>query len=183
MELLRPDRAKMLQPRVMRELIFVTHSTSTDNEAGIASGLRDVGLSDVGREQAAEIGRRFAPDIVYCSDLRRAVETAEIAFGSGFIADARLREQDYGERTGAPSKEIETERLDTVDLPFRGGESLRDVARRVRGFLADVTAQHTLVIGHRATKLALDHLLAGMTLEDAVAAPYEWEPSWTYEIS
>jgi broad specificity phosphatase PhoE len=162
-------------------LIFVTHSTSTDNEAGVASGHRDVSLSALGREQAAEMGQRFSPDVVYCSDLKRAIETAEIAFGT-FHADPRLREQDYGERTGASSKELEVERLATVEEPFPGGESLRDVAARVAAFLEDVPRDGTvLVIGHRATKLAFDHLLGGLTLEDAVNARYEWQPAWVYQ--
>ena len=161
-------------------LIFATHSTSTDNEAGIASGHRDVSLSEVGRRQAAAM--HFEVDAVYCSDLKRAKETAEIAFGS-YMADARLREQDYGERTGAPSAEIETERPRTVGTPFPGGESLHDVARRVASFLDDVPRDtQILVIAHRGVKLALDHLLAGMTLDDAVRAPYAWQPGWTYEL-
>jgi broad specificity phosphatase PhoE len=165
------------------ELVFVTHSTSTDNEAGIASGHRDVSLSELGRRQAAELGERYRNgfDAVYCSDLRRAVETAEIAFAS-FRVDARLREQDYGERTGAPSREIETERLVTVDAPFPGGESLRDVVERMRSFVAELEpSRRALVIGHRATKIGFDVLLGRMTLEDAVQAPYVWQPGWTYE--
>jgi broad specificity phosphatase PhoE len=161
-------------------LIFATHSTSTDNEAGIASGHRDVALSDLGRRQAAAM--RFDVDAVYCSDLKRAVETAQIAFGDAYAADPRLREQDYGERTGAPSAEVELERMDAVDVSFPGGESLRDVAHRVDAFLSDLREDRVLVIAHRAIKLAFDHLLAGMALEDAVAAHYAWQPSWTYEL-
>lgn len=167
-------------------LVFETHSTSTDNESGIASGNRDISLSELGRRQAAELGRRAAGrfDVVYCSDLHRAVETAEIAFGAGYRVDARLREQDYGERTGAPSAEVEIERLATVDEPFPRGESLRDVARRVASFLEEIPRDgNVLVIGHRATKLAFDHLLGGMTLQAAVGAPYAWQPGWRYEIA
>jgi alpha-ribazole phosphatase/probable phosphoglycerate mutase len=165
------------------EIVFVTHSTSTDNEAGIASGHSDVSLSAIGRRQAAELGEsshgRF--DAVYCSDLRRAVETAEIAFGSSFSTDARLREQDYGERTGAPSAEIEVERRTTVDAPFPGGESLRDVVRRMRGFVDEIEDdQRVLVIGHRATKIGFDVLLGGLSLEEAVSSDFAWQPGWSY---
>lgn len=65
------------------ELIFETHSTSADNEAGVASGWRDPPLSAKGREQAKELGERHyggRVDAVFPSDLKRAVETAEIAF-------------------------------------------------------------------------------------------------------
>jgi len=167
------------------ELVFVTHSTSTDNEAGIASGSRDVSLSELGRAQAAELGDRFrgAVDVVYCSDLKRAIETAEIAFGTRIRVDARLREQDYGDRTGAPSVEIERERLATVDAPFPRGESLRQVVARMKPFVDELkTSERALVIGHRATKIGFDVLLGGMTLEDAVSTPYSWQPGWTYRV-
>jgi broad specificity phosphatase PhoE len=168
------------------EIVFEVHSTSTDNEAGIASGNRDVSLSETGRRQAKELGARYKTtvDAVYCSDLRRAIETAEIAFGSSaFSADPRLREQDYGERTGAPSAEIELERLDTMDRPFPAGESLSDVAGRVRGFLAELPSEgRVLVIGHRATKIALDHLLGGVPLDEAVSAEHVWQAGWSYVL-
>jgi len=166
------------------ELVFITHSTSTDNEAGIASGSRDVPLSELGRRQAAEVGERFrgAIDVVYCSDLRRAIETAEIAFGPLFRVDSRLREQDYGDRTGAPSAEVEIERVDTTDRPFPGGESLSDVASRVAAFVDELDEGRVLVIAHRGVKIALDHVLGGMTLAEAVRAPYAWQPGWPYEL-
>jgi len=182
---LRLPRSDSLGEMAAVQIVFETHSTSTDNEAGIASGSRDVGLSELGRRQAADLGQRSRGryDAVYASDLRRSIQTAELAFADTvpIHVDARLREQDYGERTGAPSKEIEEERRGTVDEPFPGGESLRDVAARVRSFLDELPdARRFLLIGHRATKIVLDHLLGDMTIEEAVTAPYTWQPGWPY---
>jgi len=39
-----------------------------------------------------------------------------------------------------------------------------------------------LVIGHSATRWALEHLLAGRALEDLVDAPFDWQPGWRYRI-
>src|SRR6266545_6363763 len=83
--------------RVTVEIIFEYHSTSTDNEAGVASGWSDPPLSAKGRAVAKELGERRQGeqiDAVFCSDLRRAIETAEIAFGKRIPihADHRLRE-------------------------------------------------------------------------------------------
>ena len=75
-----------------RSVIFETHATSLDNEAGLASGWFDVDLSALGEEQARTLGeRRRADDLasVYCSDLRRAWRTAELAFGSRTIPVVR----------------------------------------------------------------------------------------------
>jgi probable phosphoglycerate mutase len=60
------------------DIIFETHSTSKDNERGIATGWLDGRLSEKGRAQACELSRRRreeAVDAVLTSDLRRALET------------------------------------------------------------------------------------------------------------
>jgi broad specificity phosphatase PhoE len=166
------------------EIIFEYHSTSTDNDAGVASGWTDPSLSPKGREQAKELGERRGGeqiDAVFPSDLRRAVETAEIAFPAAPIhPDARLREYDYGTMTGSPPDVIHAERPRRVDTPFPEGESLRVVAARVQSFLEDLSpdwdGKRVVVIGHGATKLALDHLLNGMSLEVAAAQVFVWEP-------
>ncbi len=173
------------------EIIFETHSTSVDNEAGIASGWRDACLSLTGREQAKELGKRRRGerlDAVFCSDLRRAVETAEIAFGTAvpIYPDIRLREYDYGTLTGAPPERIHTERPGRVDTPFPEGESLRDVVERVRSFLdglaRDWNGKGVVVIGHVATKLAFDQLLGGLSLDEVASAPFTWQPGWQYVL-
>ena len=88
------------------EIVFETHSTTTDNERWVASGWLDGQLSPLGRRQARELGERRADDelvAVFCSDLGRAVETAQIAFGGRGLPifhDWRLRECNYGMLNG-----------------------------------------------------------------------------------
>ena len=69
------------------DIVFETHSTSTDNEAGIATGWLGGELSAAGREQARLLGGRRrcdAIDTVLVSDLARAGATAHKAIvGSG----------------------------------------------------------------------------------------------------
>jgi broad specificity phosphatase PhoE len=111
------------------EVVYETHSTSVDNERGIATGWLDGELSEWGREQASELGRRRRDDgiaTVYASDLGRAVETARIAFGGTGIAvhhDARLRECDYGELNGATVDAVMAVRRRHVDEPFPGARA------------------------------------------------------------
>ena len=67
------------------ELVYETHSTSVDNECGIATGWLPGELSASGREQARLLGERRRDDgiaAVYASDLRRAIETAEKGAGT-----------------------------------------------------------------------------------------------------
>jgi 2,3-bisphosphoglycerate-dependent phosphoglycerate mutase len=178
---------------VALEICFETHATSLDNEAGLASGWHDVELSPLGEEQARELGerRRAEPLLaVYCSDLRRSFETAEIAFhGRAFpiARDARLRECDYGTLTRRPVEEIDAWRDRCVRQPFPGGESYEQVAARAGAWLSAVRAAHRsgriLVIGHRATFYAFEHLLRAVPLHHAVASPWKWQEGWEYSTA
>ena len=176
----------------MITLVYETHSTTTDNEALIATGWLEGRLSGRGRQQAEALGERRRRDgivRVYTSDLARAVETAQIAFaGSGIPVreDARLRECNYGELNGRPVAEIDAVRLDHVDEPFPGGESYRDVVERTRLFLADLPEElegaRIVLIAHSANRWALEHLLEGMGLHELVVAPFEWQEGWIYRL-
>ncbi len=174
----------------MITLYYSPHATSVDNEAGRASGHADIPLSARGRQEAEQRGQQYAAtpvDVVFCSDLQRATVTAQIAFsalGVPIIRDARLRECDYGEWTQRPRTEIKFE--DHIVEPFPGGESMFMVAQRVGDFLRDVLDSHDcktiVVIGHAATKHALDYWSGTDSLEAAVNLPWEWldVPVWRY---
>jgi broad specificity phosphatase PhoE len=174
------------------ELVYETHSTSTHNEAGIATGWLEGELSAHGREQARALGERRRDDgiaVVYTSDLGRAIETAEIAFAGSDIErrqDPRLRECNYGELNGHPVAEIDALRASRVDEPFPGGESYREVVERTRDFLGELLAEldgeRVLVIAHAANRWSLQHLLEGVPLEELVAAPFEWQEGWEYGL-
>jgi alpha-ribazole phosphatase/probable phosphoglycerate mutase len=174
------------------ELVFETHSWSEENERGIATGWLPGRLSERGRATAAELGARRRDDgitAVFTSDLRRSVETADIAFdGTGLpvLHDWRLRECDYGSRNGTPAAAIRADRADHLDRPYPGGESWRQAVRRVGRFVTDLpmrwTEQRVLVIGHVATHWALEHLLNGVPLETLVAHDFEWREGWEYQV-
>jgi 2,3-bisphosphoglycerate-dependent phosphoglycerate mutase len=172
------------------ELVFETHSLTIDNEEGLATGWLGGTLSPRGRVLAAELGERRRDDgvdVVFASDLARAVETAEIAFRGidiPVLLDWRLREIDYGDWNGAPVDLIERERPSRVHVPFPGGESFCDAAKRMASFLDDVGSerggQRIVVIGHTATRWALDHLIAGQALARVVTEPFAWREGWEY---
>jgi 2,3-bisphosphoglycerate-dependent phosphoglycerate mutase len=173
-------------------VVFETHSTSVDNELGIATGWNEGALSATGREQALQLGDRRRADgiaVVFTSDLRRAVETAEIAFtGSALpvVQDRRLRECNYGTLNGMPRAQLDAERQLRLDEPFPGGESWRQAVQRVAGFLHELPRAHdgqrVLVIGHVATRWALDHVAGGRSLATLVETPFEWREGWEYTL-
>jgi broad specificity phosphatase PhoE len=169
-------------------VVFETHATSDDNEAGIATGWLGGALSAAGRDQAAELGRRRRADAieaVYASDLWRAVETAAIAFEGTAVpirVDWRLRECDYGELNGMPRPILDAQRVQRVDEPWPEGESWRQAVARVNGFIDELDHGRVLVIGHVATRWAFEHRVNGRSLEDLAAEEFDWRPGWEYRL-
>jgi len=174
------------------ELVYETHSRTTDNEAGFATGWLEGSLSETGRGFARALGKRRRDDgigAIFTSDLGRAVETVEIAFSGSAIPvlkDWRLRECNYGELNGRPVAEIEAEKLRRIEEPYPGGESYRDVVERVRSFLDDLSPRYDgariLLVSHAAPRWALEHLLRGRDLRDLTSEPFEWQEGWTYRV-
>jgi len=67
-------------------LVYETHSTTTDNEAGRCTGWQPGELSAAGVRNARELGRRRRDDgidLVISSDLHRAVQTVDVARSTG----------------------------------------------------------------------------------------------------
>jgi broad specificity phosphatase PhoE len=169
-------------------LIYETHSTTVDNERGIATGWLPGELSERGRQESRELGlRRADVDLVFSSDLHRAVQTVEL---SGLTVpraqDWRLRECNYGELNGAPAGALDP-RVDRAHTPFPGGQSYADVVELTRSFLADIKRWYdvatVLVVAHSANRWALDHLLgSGQPLEELIESRFSWQPGWTYAL-
>jgi broad specificity phosphatase PhoE len=176
----------------MISVVFETHSISEDNEAGRASGWCHSRLSARGRGLAEALGarrRHDGLDVVFCSDLERAAETARIAFaGTGVpvLLDWRLRECDYGDRNGGPAVQHVQDRVEFLDTPYPGGESWRQAVARVGRFLDDVRSgwdgARVGVIGHVATRWGLDHFVNGTALEALVGADFDWQEGWEYHL-
>lgn len=83
-----------------------------------------------------------------------------------------------------PIARLDAERVRRIDEPFPDGESWRQAVARVEGFLDELVGtrddERVLLIGHAATRWALDHLANGVPLEQLVAAPFDWQEGWEY---
>lgn len=172
------------------KIYFAAHSTSKDNEAELASGWKDVELSDLGIQQSKELGERFKDikiDLICCSDLRRAVDTVKIAFGEKIpvVIDGRLRELNYGDFNGKPSEVVSSMKDKAIKEPFPSGESYEQAMIRVHEFFNELKNKHPektiLVVGHRATQYGLD-TMTGKTLEQCLDVPFKWQPYWEYNL-
>ncbi len=175
----------------MLTIVFEPHSTTKDNEAKLAAGWYDVALSETGKKQAKQLGERYAGqsfDVIFCSDLQRSYKTAQLAFGDKYpiTQDKRLRECNYGDMNRGPKADIDGLKKQSITKPFPGGESYEDTSKRMKAFLQNLLKNYdgktVMIVGHRATQYGLDQWIKGVGLEDAVLAPWQWQPGWKYEF-
>jgi broad specificity phosphatase PhoE len=129
------------EPAAERQIYVVRHGETEWSVNGRHTGRTDIPLTDVGRGQAEDLGRRLRRHrfaLVMTSPLSRAAETARMA---GF-ADAEpvddLREWDYGAFEGKTTVEIRSEIADWSIWrgPWRAGETARQVGARADRVLA-----------------------------------------------
>lgn len=173
----------------MIKITYFVHGTTTDNEKGLSTGQAQGELSELGIKQSKELPNQIKNkkfDIVFCSDLKRAVDSAKISFGNKVISDKRLRECNYGGLNQAKEEEIIYEKH--INSPFPNGESLKDVENRISDFLQDISnkypGKHIAIVAHKAPQLAIEVITKGKTWEQAIAEDWRkrkaWQPGWNY---
>lgn len=177
------------------KITYFVHGTTTDNEKDISSGWFDVGLSELGVQQSVQLKESIGEkkfDIVFCSDLRRAIDSAKLTFEGivPIVQDVRLRECNYGVYNAKPSSIVEPLQEKAITEKFPEGESYEDVKARISDFLAFLKQNYdnkiVAIVAHKAPQLALDVLLKGKTWEEAFAEDWRktksWKPGWEYSI-
>ena len=177
------------------KITYFVHGTTTDNEKDLATGWAPGELSELGIEQSKKLPEQVADkkfDVVFCSDLKRAIDSADLSFKGKYkiIQDKRLREANYGDFTQKPAKEFKNKLIEYVDKPFPDGESYKEVEKRIAEFLNylydNYQGKHVAIVAHQAPQLAMDVLLKGKTWEQAVKEDWRlkkaWQPGWEYFV-
>lgn len=157
----------------MTRVIFVRHGETAWNHSKRYQGHSDVPLNETGRQQAESVAQRLAGEplaAVYCSDLIRAVQTANSIARPHLlqpIALPELREINFGAWEGLTYEEIMAgwpdllpavySRPDLATIP--AGESFSALQRRAAAGLASCIAAHAeetiAVVAHGGTLQAL----------------------------
>ena len=166
-----------------RRLLLIRHGETAYNRDGRYQGQLDVPLNTIGVEQARCLATRLQDEpLALCvsSDLARARVTAEViarVHGITVQTTAALREAHLGVLQGRSWGEAaealgdDAGYLDRRDVRAKpaGGESLLDVRRRVRRFLAvlapvvpNAPPGDIVVVGHGGSLRALLPLLLSL---------------------
>src|SRR3989338_5154099 len=183
-------------PRSEVRITYFVHGTTTDNEQDIATGWNPGELSAAGIQQSKDLHEKIKHlnfEVVFTSDLKRAVDSARLTFGDALpiIKDRRLREADYGEYTCTPARRFKHKRGEYVDKAFLKGESYKDIERRVAHFITFVyenyPGKRIAIVAHQAPQLAFEVLLRGKTWKEAIEQDWRrtkaWKPGWEYVVT
>ena len=126
-------------------------------------------LSETGRAQAEALGRNLAldhVDVIYASDLTRALETAAplaARFGLTVTPDPLLRELNFGAWEGQSFNDVNAENPDAMKQfyndPERAGiphsepfpDFQKRVAGRVREIVAEQRGKRIVIVSHGAS--------------------------------
>ena len=172
----------------MATLCIVRHGQSVWNLENKFTGEVDVDLTDKGREEAREAGRKIAGiafSRCYTSLLRRANETLAIMLevsghtGLPVIRDHALNERNYGDLQGLNKTDVEKEYGQKLYDEWRrsfavrppGGESLEDTQHRVLPYYNQTIRPHlaagenVLIAAHGNSLRALMMDLEGLSPE------------------
>ncbi len=159
-------------------IYLIRHGATQLSAEDRFAGATDVDLSDEGRAQAQALAVRLADDAiraVYCSPMRRTVETASIVARpqdlKPIVRDG-LREIHHGRWESMRRSEVEAQFPEEYaaweEDPFtyapQGGESGLSVMARALPVIREIVAQHrdenVAVVSHKATiRLILSSLL------------------------
>ena len=164
----------------MTKLYLIRHGQSEWNILSKVQGLKDANLTNIGREQARKLGKRLIDeniDIIFSSDLSRALETAEIIsslINKPVVESKEIQEINFGPWEGLTLAEIQKkykeEYLIWMKKPdkfkLEGAETLDNLKNRVMKYVEKVLIENKdkniAIVSHNATLKIIILNLLGM---------------------
>ncbi len=148
----------------MKTIFTIQHTESIHHTNGMVGSWTDWDLSELGKQQAENIGKKLSaelagkPVVMYASDLARAKQTAEIV-GKHLdlqpILETALRERNLGKCVGKSiqwlKEHIECQEKTIDDRMFSDAESRRDVWNRLSPFFEKMMASEAetvIIVSH-----------------------------------
>lgn len=158
------------------KLLLVRHGETDWNKELRYQGHRDISLNATGISQAnraGEILKDYKPSALFASDLTRTLQTADIIgkkVGLTPRREPRLREIHFGKWEGRTypevlelfPEEVKMWRECPLEAQVPGGETLRDVLKRILKALEDICGQtegNVVIVTHGGPiRLLLCHI-------------------------
>lgn len=166
----------------MTRIYFIRHGETEWNKTKRFQGFTDIPLSDIGKAQAALLGKRFESipiDVIYSSPLIRAYETAAavaVPKKMEIMKNDHFKEINFGEWEGLTGEELTKlygdQFIRLISTPeiaeFPGDGSLQLVTKRVKLGLDAVIAENenknVMIVSHGGLIRLCIFYLMGMDL-------------------
>lgn len=167
------------------EIRFYRHGETEWNKCGRLQGWLNSPLTKAGRQAAHQV--KWAPDVVFCSDLLRARETAKLMFPDSELRESTaLREIYLGDWQGRYIKDLQQDAQYSCYMQSPGEfeattqESFDEVTARMLRFYHEIQAlpqRKIAVVSHGVAIACLATVLQGRSraqLWDSMLAGCEW---------
>ena len=165
----------------IKNVITIQHTQSVHHKNGMVGSWTDWELTDLGKKQAENIGRKLSVELtgqaykIYSSDLIRAKQTAEPLaryMDIKIIYRKELREHNLGKAVGktgqwAKDNSLPVETFD--DKQFIGAESWREFWNRVSTFCCEIVAdeaQNIILVSHGVTLSVWQSVWLGLDIHE-----------------
>lgn len=162
-----------------KHFYYTRHGQTIWNVENKICGATDIALTDLGHEQAKELGKSLKEegihiDEILYSPLMRAADTAKhIAeeLGVPCRAELRLKEQNFGKYESTPrnGEEFLVSKTHFADN-YEGGESMLRLCQRIYNLLDDIKNEPGdkvyLLVAHNGIARAIESYFRDMTNEE-----------------
>ena len=160
-------------------VFVVRHGQTEWNVLKKMQGSADIELNEKGLSQAnetAEILKNSTFDVIFCSPLKRAKQTAEIINNDRklkIVFDDRLRERDYGEFEGTSKSSFNYNEFWAYgkNINYEKAENVQEFFKRIYSFLDEITSKdykNVLIVCHAGVEKAIECYFNGLMSDDEI---------------
>lgn len=160
-------------------IFVVRHGQTEWNVMKKMQGSADIELNEKGLSQAsdtADMLKDSAFDIIFCSPLKRAIQTAEIINddrGLNIVFGERLRERNYGEFEGTSKSSFDYNEFWAYqkNMKYEKAENVQDFFKRIYDFLDDITLKeynNILIVCHAGVEKAIECYFNGLMPDEDI---------------
>lgn len=165
----------------MKTVITIQHTQSVHHTNGMVGSWTDWDLSEYGKKQAENIGRKLSEEfkdrkfVMYSSDLKRAAQTADTVgnyMGIKPVLINALRERNLGKCCGKSvqwlRENIECQEKTIDDRMFSDAESRRDEWNRLYPFFREIIGskdKNIIIVSHGDLLSVFNSMWLGLEVE------------------
>ncbi len=151
-------------------IYFVRHGQTDWNLQCKIQGVTDIPLNAMGMMQAMAVANQLNGihfDKVFCSPLKRALQTCQIICANDSITvDDRIIERAFGKFEGLTMAQCDFKSFWEVNKILDTGESLSTVIQRVFSFLEEITQKYrdkqVLIVSHGGVGMVMKSYFEGI---------------------